>query len=979
MMKDAELLLRGKGVKRKMLISNRFSSGIQMKLEDDINILRLTPFWGILTICVGVLLVWLPNDTEGAPVVHITSPEFPTATVPEGSGLLIEVEISEDKFAGPAGKSAVSWSFADAPEGGAVTFSPPTGLATVATFNVPGFYRILISATNDGVNTGTGELAVETGINPEDYLPADSVVYLTMDDGEGITATDLRGGHNNGSLVNGASWTGPYEGISGTGIILDGIDDEISFYVEDFDEIGAPFQQRTMTLWFKADDPLRKAKQVLYKEGDLERGFNVYLEAGRLYVGGWVTEVDVREEIFLSTELVDTNWHHVGLILKDDDIPYTAIKTFQGFLDGEEFPSSDENTIEIKTIVFKFQRTFTIGSNGGTARYHDDRDARGPRDNFAGIVDEFQLWNRPLTPEEVEKLSVRRLSEHQRVSLSSVDYSAGSVVIPPEMGIILNGSTMGNSSIATKWETVIAPEGSEVKFDRPAQPSALATFSTPGYYKLRLSADYGIQKSAVDVDVHAGLAAGSNFPSPRESVYYSMDEGSGGIAGNTAEIGRPGILSNPSGWTSEGGGISGTAIQLDGTNDYIGVNTNFPIEYPAEKISLALWIKPNEIGTGEKEFVFQIGDISAGINIYLDGDLLYFGNWDEGDFSRGTYLPVPITRGRWQHVALVFDPNGSGFHHDGLRGYLNGRQVASGRAASGIDHRMDLGTLGAHLQGSHFHDGNANDSLWYAYSGIVDEFHYYQDHALTMDEIGMLYAFGNVGPTVDAGPDQLVFPPSSMVLLEGSSTDDGRWASPVKYSSWRILDGPTTGRFRPLGDNSASAEFGRLFLGIYRFALGAYDGQVTTFDELTVTVRHPTPFEQFMRNYPAIAAEDRSFHADPDGDHWTNLAEYALGGAPDVGETYYQLGLQHELVLEAGDWYAEFRYPRRRDAAQRGLRYEFQVSHDLSTDSWMDRGYTVLNITPIDEVFLEYRLRIDEPVGSVNSRLFGRVRVVIAE
>ena len=117
----------------------------------------------------------------------------------------------------------------------------------------------------------------------------------------------------------------------------------------------------------------------------------------------------------------------------------------------------------------------------------------------------------------------------------------------------------------------------------------------------------------------------------------------------------------------------------------------------------------------------------------------------------------------------------------------------------------------------------------------------------------------------------------------------------------------------------------------------------------------------------------------PMGMNWSNLAEYALGGAPDVSETYYQLGLQHELVPEAGDWYAEFRYPRRRDAAQRGLRYEFQVSDDLSTDSWMDRGYTVLEITPIDEIFEEVRLRIDQPVGSANSRLFGRVRVVIEE
>ena len=140
-----------------------------------------------------------------------------------------------------------------------------------------------------------------------------------------------------------------------------------------------------------------------------------------------------------------------------------------------------------------------------------------------------------------------------------------------------------------------------------------------------------------------------------------------------------------------------------------------------------------------------------------------------------------------------------------------------------------------------------------------------------------------------------------------------------------------------------------------------------------------THFDYFMLDYPAIAVEDRAYDADPDGDRRTNLAEYALGGAPDLTETYYELGLQHELVRWAGNWYAEFRYPQRRDAVQLGLRYEFQVSDDLSSDSWMDRGYTVLEITSMDEIFEEVRLRIDRPVGSANTRMFGRVKIYLDE
>ena len=937
--------------------------------------------WEVLTFFVGLLPMWFSNDAVGAPVVSLISPNAPVVRVPEGTGLLIEVEVSDDNFPGSSGESAVSWSVLEAPGGGAVTFSPPTGPATVATFNVPGYYRILISGTYDGVNTGTKELAVYAGSDPDDNLiPADSAVYLTMDEGEGITAADSRGRQNNGILRNGARWTGPNGGISGTGIVLDGIDDDIRFESEGEDEVGAPFKGRTINLWFKADDPLLDTKQVLYQEGTSSlRGFNIYLEAGRLYVGGWtiLREVTDLQETFLSTELADTNWHQVGLILKGD--PGGTIIAFKAFLDGKEFPIGVENTFTETYQVWYGSRSYTIGSNGaegGTFPYHDGV-GMGTRDHFAGIVDEFQLWNRALNPDEVEQLF--NIAGHigPELTLSTLDRSAGSVVIPPGMGIFLDGDTPGSGSPETQWETVMAPKGGQATFSNSTSPSAFATFPTPGYFKLRLTADDGRQKSAIDVDVHAGLEAGSNFSSSRESVYYSMDQGSGGIVRNSADRSRPGILSNPSAWTSQGGGISGTAIQFDGIDDYIEVDTNDTIQYRTDKISLALWIKPKEISRGRKQVVFQTGDGSGGINIYLDGDLLYFGNWNEGRSSWNTFLPVPITGGRWHHVALVFDYDGSGLPDDGLRAYLNGRQVASGMAPSGIDSRLDRGTLGDYLQGSRFHDGNSNSSSSYAFSGTMDEFHFYQDHALTNDEIGMLYAFGNVGPTVDAGADKLVLLPSSMVQLEGSSTDDGRWASPLTYF-WYILDGPGEGGFRLFESDGASAEFSNLFLGSYRFALGAYDGQVTTFDELTVTVRHPTQFELYMRDFPAIAVDERGHDADPDGDHRTNLAEYAMGGAPDVNETDYQLGLRYELVREAGHWYAEFRYPRRRDAIQRGLRYQFQVSDDLSSDSWMDRGYTVLNITPIDEVFLEYRLRMDEPLGSANSKLFGRVKVDLA-
>ena len=408
--------------------------------------------------------IGIPEDPERAPLVHLTSPNSRLAFVPEGSGLFLEAEISKNNFPDFPENSAVSWSVLETPEGGEVTFSPPHGPVTVATFTLPGFYKILISGTHDGVNSGSTEVSVNAGLTPGDTPSfADAEVYLAMDEGEGIAATDSRGGDNNGRLVNGASWTEPGGAISGTGIVLDGIDDEIS--IENVDELNLDREQ-TVTFWFKAEDPLRKSKQVLYEDGDSWGGLNIYLEAGRLYAGAWVYGTNNSwKETYHSTELVDTNWHHVGLVLHAKLTGNAFVPDgFKGFLDGFEFGSGNAR------IGLGRRDNITLGSSGDTTRYHDGV-ATSPGDHFAGIVDEFHLWNRVLNPGEVGQLFNKGGYIGPELTLSSVDHSAGSMVIPPGMGIVLEGSAKGNSSLETKWETVMAPEGGEVKFDNPVHPS----------------------------------------------------------------------------------------------------------------------------------------------------------------------------------------------------------------------------------------------------------------------------------------------------------------------------------------------------------------------------------------------------------------------------------------------------------------------------------------------------------------------------
>ena len=55
----------------------------------------------------------------------------------------------------------------------------------------------------------------------------------------------------------------------------------------------------------------------------------------------------------------------------------------------------------------------------------------------------------------------------------------------------------------------------------------------------------------------------------------------------------------------------------------------------------------------------------------------------------------------------------------------------------------------------------------------------------------------------------------------------------------------------------------------------------------------------------------------------------------------------------------------------------FEVSGDLSSESWVIPDYAVMEINVIDDAFEEVHLRLNEPIGSSQSRLFGRVKIIL--
>jgi len=121
-------------------------------------------------------------------------------------------------------------------------------------------------------------------------------------------------------------------------------------------------RNRTIEFWFKPEDIT--SRQVIYEEGAQVNTIFFYIEAGRVYAGGYRNNADVaaNRRMFRSAlgDIEVGKWTHVALTLEDTATPDL---TFKFFLNGEEKDS--QNGLQINT----HSGNNSIGRNGGGLRF----------------------------------------------------------------------------------------------------------------------------------------------------------------------------------------------------------------------------------------------------------------------------------------------------------------------------------------------------------------------------------------------------------------------------------------------------------------------------------------------------------------------------------------------------------------------------------------------------------------------------------
>ncbi len=907
-------------------------------------------------------------DDDGldiAPQVTIVSPTSALTIILEGNALALESQSTDDGF--PSALTHI-WSTLSAPPGGLANFSSADALETIATFTQVGTYTLRITAS-DSVNSDSAD--VEVYVAPYPWAPpstTDQIIYYTMDEGSGTTATDAIGADHNGTLANGAAWTAVGGGISGTAIVLDGTNDQID--IANASEINSSNQDyRTISIWFKADDPLATAKQVIYEEGGAGKGLNIYLDSGMLYVGGWNDGSNGWNTTFLGTPLTDTAWHHVALVLDSGGETTLQANAFFGYLDGIEFDRGSASRLSSHT------GNIAIGARRNATSYHDG-DSSGNGDRFDGCVDEFFLWNRPLFPDEIRQLCARD-GRVPGLALGGSTESRGARIIPSNVGIILDGSSMGPGVLSAQWAQEEGPTSGVATFADATSPDTTATFNLPGFYALQVTADAGTHTVSLPVPLHVGIDTAANPTTTNQVIHYALDEGSGATATDGVGANHNGTIQGSAAWTGPTGGISGTALIFDGTDDQVDIADSGDINTSTSgERTIALWFKADNPASTIHQVLYEEGGATRGLNLYLHSGALYVGGWSNGTNGWvSTFLSITINDTNWHHVVLVLDaPGTTTLTADAFCGYLDGVEFARGSAAAITSHTGDI-AIGAMRDATKFHDGNSSGSGNF-FAGYIDEFHLFNNRALSIDEIGLLYSFNNIGPAVDAGPDQ----PSIAGLattLAGSRSDDGKGTAPLTQS-WSVEVVPAGGSLLLSNPDGQGIETEALAAtsGTHRLRLRASDGVITTFDDVNLTFSVLAAYDLWIATFSTVPAGERDYLSTPSGTGYTNLELYAFGGDPTSITSLADAVPAAAVIGDGGSNYLELTYRRRIDAATRGLSYTPVFSTDLAV--WSSTGATEVSVTPIDADFESVTIRFDTPI-SADSRRFCSVRIDISK
>ena len=234
------------------------------------------------------------------------------------------------------------------------------------------------------------------------------ILEYNFDERSGRTIHDSspHGANNERTRFGDVAWA---DGVHGGANRFDGNRDFI--WLNDSADLNdVDTTQRTISLWFNADDVLTTTHQVLYEQGYRGRGLTIHITDGHLHAGGW-HNVDNWATWHSSAEINANQWHHVALIID------STAGTLSAYLDGTLLGSGTATS---------FAADWPDGAIGNVyegASFADFGWDFTLRSGYAGLIDEVKIYNRALSADEIAALANQAIPSAITVQSSEIPQS----------------------------------------------------------------------------------------------------------------------------------------------------------------------------------------------------------------------------------------------------------------------------------------------------------------------------------------------------------------------------------------------------------------------------------------------------------------------------------------------------------------------------------------------------------------------------
>ncbi|MEM8504521.1 MAG: G8 domain-containing protein [Cyanobacteria bacterium P01_D01_bin.1] len=227
---------------------------------------------------------------------------------------------------------------------------------------------------------------------PEPSTPL-SIAKLSFEE-KGKRALDIsQVGMNNFGLLQGSA--SHIKGKKGMAVGFDGEGARVRLR-NSKDLNRGTHSERTVSLWFKADQPTASGKQVIYEEGQNVRGMNLYLDDGLLNFGGWNRSGPKWQGDWESIGKVKAGeWNHVALVLDGDEMAKGNALT--AYLNGRQAGQARGAQLGSRGVL-------SLGSIQGKTRFQDGIAKQGSA-GFVGGIDELEVFNTALSADQVKQLA----------------------------------------------------------------------------------------------------------------------------------------------------------------------------------------------------------------------------------------------------------------------------------------------------------------------------------------------------------------------------------------------------------------------------------------------------------------------------------------------------------------------------------------------------------------------------------------------